>query len=572
MFDTISKGFKAARNQLKGITELTEENIAPALREVRLSLLEADVELGVTKKFLDRLKEKSLGQTFQSTLTAGQKGDNKISRKFSAEERFIQVAQEELEAMMKSDAAPIIFGEKNLPTTIMMVGLQGSGKTTTSGKLAKLLEQQGKKVLLVAADVARPAAIEQLKVLGTQVGVPVFSIPGGRPYDICEQALEEAKKLKRDTIIFDTAGRLAVDEALMEELMSIHTRVKPLNTLLVVDAMIGQDAVKTAAAFHARVNLDGIVLTKLDGDARGGAALSIREVTGAPVKFVGMGEGMDKLEAMRADGLASRILGFGDLVGLMKDFEGKVDAEKAEADAKKMLQGQFTFDDFLEQLRMIKSMGPLQDMMEKLPFFADSMPEGFSFDDKELSRTEAIIFSMTPKERAEPELLLKESKRLSRIARGSGRAEKDVQELIQRFMMMRQMMGGLGKQAGMLSKIPGMKQLAQAKKLKDAFSGKGLGFGPGGLSDLLGGGNPLGGMPGGGIPGGFPGGMPGMDNPMFQNMAGELFQSLIAEGGGPGGTRPSLSDDLKKKMSDREKDKKKKERKAQKEARKKSRR
>ena len=474
MFETLTKGFRAARNRLNGVAELTEENIDQALRDVRLSLLEADVELGVVKRFLSRVKEQSLGQTVQTR--AATKG-RKV--KVGPAEQFIKTCQDELESMMAYEGEAIEFDKKPKPTGIMLVGLQGSGKTTTAGKLASLLEREmGRKPLLVAADVQRPGAIEQLQVLGERLEIPVFAIPGGRPIDICERAMAQARKLKRDTIIYDTAGRLAVDEPLMEELGTIKKSVQPKNIFLVVDAMIGQDSVKTAAAFHQRLGLSGVILTKLDGDARGGAALSVKEVTGAPVKFAGTGEGLDKLEPFRPDGMAGRILGFGDIVGLMKDFEAVVDEGKAEEDAKRMLQGQFTLDDFLEQIGALQQMGPLQDVFEKLPFFGDSVPEGFSVDDGELVKVKAIVSSMTKTERRDVELFKKQPSRLKRVAKGSGRTDKEVVELLQRFLFMQQMMGSIGQQAGMLSKMPGMKQLAMARRLKDAVHTGGLEHNP----------------------------------------------------------------------------------------------
>ncbi|MEM9069044.1 MAG: signal recognition particle protein [Myxococcota bacterium] len=502
MFETLTKGFRAAKNRLAGVTELTAENIEPALRDVRLSLLEADVEFSVTKGFLQRVKEKAVGSTAQSTVeVAGKK------LKVGAVERFVKICQDELEAMMAWDGEPIVWADKKQPTGIMMVGLQGSGKTTSSGKLAYLLEKEhGRKVLLVAADVARPGAIEQLQVLGEQIDVPVFAIPGGRPVDICERAVKQCKKMKRDTIIYDTAGRLAIDETLMAEVGEIKRRTKPQNIFLVVDAMIGQDSVKTAKSFHDQLDLTGVILTKLDGDARGGAALSIREVTGAPVKFVGMGEQMDKMEVFRPEGMASRILGMGDVVGLMKDFEGVVDEQKAEEDAKRMLQGDFTLEDFLEQIETIQQMGPLQDLFEKLPFFADSVPDGFNVDEKELVRTKAIVSSMTKQERSRVDLFRDQPSRMERVAKGSGHTKKQVAELLQRFIFMRQMMGNIGQQAGMLSKIPGMKQFAAAKRLKDVVKTGGL-----------------------------------EQNPMMAQLADQLLEAAVAEGGGGGNPLAALA-------------------------------
>ena len=527
MFETLTKGFRNARNRLAGVTELTEENIDQALRDVRLSLLEADVEFGVTKDFLARVKEKAVGQVVGTSAKA--KG-RKV--KVGPAEQFVKICQDELEAMMSYDGAPVEFAKKPKPTGIMMVGLQGSGKTTTAAKLARLLEKNDeRRPLLVAADVARPGAIEQLQVLGAQIDVPVFSIPGGIPLDICKRGLAHAKKLKCDTIIYDTAGRLAIDEPLMTELDEIRSAVDPQNVFLVVDAMIGQDSVKTAKSFHELLGLSGVILTKLDGDARGGAAISIKNVTGTAVKYVGTGETLDRLEEFRAEGMASRILGMGDVVGLMKDFEEVVDEKKAEQDAKRMLQGQFTLDDFLEQLQTLQNMGPLQDLLDKVPFFADSMPEGFQVDEREIGQIKAIVSSMTRQERAEAELFQKEPSRLVRVAKGSGTAEKQVAEILQRFAFMKQMMGSIGSQAGMLSKIPGMKQLAAANRLRDAVK-----------------------------TGGFEG------NPMMSNLADQLLEAAVAEQGGFG---PGAGEAPRRVIN---KSKKKSKRKMQKKSRRKSRR
>ena len=482
MFETLTKGFRAARNRLAGVAELSEENIDQALRDVRLSLLEADVELGVVKRFLATVKEQALGKEIQTKASVGGK---KV--KIGPAEAFVKICQDELKAMMEAEGEPLVFKKSPAITGIMMVGLQGSGKTTSSAKLANLLKRQDRKPLLVAADVQRPGAIEQLQVLGEQIDVPVFAIPGGRPVDICAKAMGEARKLKRDTIIYDTAGRLAVDEPLMAELAQIKGETKADNIFLVIDAMIGQDAVKTAKSFNDRLDLSGVVLTKLDGDARGGAALSVKEVTGAPVRFVGMGETLDKLEEFRPEGMASRILGMGDIVGLMKDFEEVVDEQKAEEDAKRMLQGRFTLHDFLEQIRTLQQMGPLQDLFEKLPFFADSVPEGFEVDEGELKRAEAIVSSMTKRERLDPDLFGKQKGRIQRVAKGSGREEKEVVDLLNRFSFMRKMMGNIGQQAGMLQKIPGMKQMAMARRMNEMVKTGGLEGNPmmAGLADQL---------------------------------------------------------------------------------------
>jgi signal recognition particle subunit SRP54 len=513
MFDALAKGFKAARNRLAGLTELSEQNVESALREVRVSLLEADVELGVVKAFIARVKEKALGEVVRT------RGKDQGGRavKVSASDVFVKICHDELVSFMSpGDGPSIVFAPKGQVTGIMMVGLQGSGKTTTCAKLARWLEKQGKRPLLVAADMQRPAAVEQLKILGEQIGVPVFNVPGATPLEICRQGLAAAREGKQDVVVFDTAGRLAIDETLMTELADIKAAVAPQNVLLVVDAMIGQDAVKTSKAFHDRLGLSGVVLTKLDGDARGGAALSIREVTGSPVRFVGVGETLDKLEEFRADGMASRVLGMGDVVGLMKDFQEVVDEKDATEKAMKMLEGQFTLDDFLEQIRMIQKMGSLKDLIAKMPGMGDMLPPGVNLDDGELVRVEAIIQSLTKLERRDPYALIREESRVVRIAKGSGQPQEQVKELVQKFLFMKQMMDGMGANLGMMGRIPGMKNVAMAKQLRKQMAQGGMpgmgGLGmPGmGMPGMGGFGMPGMGMPGMGMPGmGMPGMMPG---------------------------------------------------------------
>jgi signal recognition particle subunit SRP54 len=434
LFDALIKGFREAQNRLSGLTELTAANIQPALQEVRTSLLDADVELGVVKRLLARIEEKAVGQTVQTRVK-----HQGVVHKVSASEQFIKICHDELIEMMRFDGEPLQVSSSG-KTSVMMVGLQGSGKTTTAAKLARWFQKEGKKPLLVAADLQRPAAVEQLRVLGEQIGVAVFSLQGTTPVAVCRAAPNEAKKLGCDVIIYDTAGRLAVDEPLMQELGEIKAAVVPENILLVVDAMIGQDAVKTARSFNERLKISGVVLTKLDGDARGGSALSIKEVTGAPVVFVGMGETTDKLDLFRAEGMASRVLGMGDVVGLIQDFEQVVDQKKAEQDAMRLMSGEFTLQDFLNQVRMIQQMGSLKDLMEKVPGLGGMMPPGMPVDDKELGRIEAMIQSMTASERDDPNLLIREPGRVKRVARGSGSKEQAVSELIQKFLFLKQMM------------------------------------------------------------------------------------------------------------------------------------
>jgi signal recognition particle subunit SRP54 len=495
MFDALKRGFREAQNRLAGLTELNSENIKPALLEVRTSLLEADVELGVVKRFLAKVEERALGQTVRTSVKhGGQK------YQVSASDQFIKVCHDEMVELMSFEGDTLKLDAT--PAQVMMVGLQGSGKTTTSAKLARRFKSEGRKPLLVAADMQRPAAVEQLKVLGEQIGVPVFNLPDQSPLAITKAAPAEAKKLGCDTIIYDTAGRLAIDESLMQELHDIKSALAPENILLVVDAMIGQDAVRTAASFNERLGISGVILTKLDGDARGGAALSVKEVTGAPIVFTGTGETTDRLEEFRPDGMAGRVLGFGDVVGLMKDFEEVVDQKKAEEDAARMLSGEFTLEDFLQQVRMIQQMGPLKDLVEKIPGMGGMMPPGAELDGKEFRKIEAMIQSMTRAEKRDAQLLVREPGRAKRVAQGSGTPVEAVNELVQKFVFIKQMMGNMGGQGGLLGKLPGMKGLAMARNLRRAAkSGKMPAGMPGGFP----------GMPGGfpGMPGGFPGMMPG---------------------------------------------------------------
>ncbi|MCP4715605.1 MAG: signal recognition particle protein [Deltaproteobacteria bacterium] len=470
MLEVLSKGFTKAKDRLQGRLELTETNIDDALKDVRMSLLEADVNFSVTKNFVSNVKEKALGEIIETRVS--HKGKK---LKASPGEHFISICQEELEALMGPVDTSLHYSSRPV-SAIMLVGLQGCGKTTTAGKLASYLRSQNKKPLLVAADIYRPAAIEQLKVVGSSLDIPVYTKPDSSPPEICRLALEHARSSDCDVVIFDTAGRLAVDEELMAELETIHTQTKPENTLLVCDAMIGQDAVKTAEEFNRRLNVSGFILTKLDGDARGGAALSIKEVTGKPIKFLGTGEALDRLEEFRPEGLASRILGFGDVVGLMKDFEDVVDEKKAEEDATRMLKGKFTLVDFLEQIQSIKKMGPLQDLVEKIPFFSQ-MTGGAAIDDNELVKVESIINSMTPKERIQPDIL--NDSRKKRIARGCGRTTKDINEILKRFKKMRDVMKNMGR-SGMLSKISN--GLSNLPGMGDAMS----------PADMMGGGMPMG--------------------------------------------------------------------------------
>ena len=554
MLETIQKGFRTAKNRLKGYREISESNIEDALKDIRMSLLEADVEFHVVKSFLARVKEKALGEL---VLTKVEHKGKEL--KATPGEHFIKICEVELASLMGPVDTSVKYAPSGI-TKIMMVGLQGSGKTTTAGKLARLLErEQEKKVCLVAADIYRPAAVDQLKVLGERLGMPVYHRPGATPPEMCVEALPFARQHGCSVVIYDTAGRLAIDDELMSELEAIKARTAPENIFLVADAMIGQDVVNTAREFHRRVGIDGVVLTKLDGDARGGAALSIKEVTGRPIKFVGIGEGLDKLEEFRPEGLASRILGFGDIVGLMKDFEEVVDEKKAEEDAKKILSGNFNMTHFLDQIRMIKKMGSLKDVFEKLPFFSDGLPEGVNLDDKELVKVEAMIQSMTKTERKNPDVI--DEARAGRIARGSGRKQKEVTDLLERFHAMRSMMGQLGQQSGMFGNMPGVKQMRQLKQMKNMN-----------LGDVFGQGGP-----------GGPGGMPNMDPRALARQAQALQQAGVAlppevanaaamlqAGGGMGGPKRSSKTGAAGVSPEVKKDRRKKEKLAR-QARKKSR-
>ncbi len=478
MFETLTKGFRTAKQKFQGLAELDEATVDDALKEVRTALLEADVGFDVVQDFCKRVRDKAVG-----VIVKVKASSNERVRRVTPEDHFVKLCHDELVDLMGPVDTSIRFAKKG-PTGIMLVGLQGSGKTTTIGKLALFLEKQHKRPLLVAADVYRPAAIEQLKGIGGRLDIPVYAEPGGSPPAICEKAVRVAAETGRDVVLFDTAGRLAIDEPLMQELDEINRRAHPANILLIVDAMIGQDAVATAKAFNERLNLDGVILTKLDGDARGGAALSVKAVTGKPIKFVGMGESSERLEEFRPDGMASRILGRGDVVGLIQQFEDVVDEEKAEQDAVRMLKGKFDMNDFLDQIGVLKKMGSLSEMVEKIPGVAENLPEGAKIDDNELVRIGSMISSMTDDERRHPERFVVTSweevidggkrkkkrsafydqSRLRRVARGSGHKENEIADLLNRFAMMRQMMMQIGMSTGLLGKIPGFKQLAQMKK------------------------------------------------------------------------------------------------------------
>jgi signal recognition particle subunit SRP54 len=449
MLETLTRGFKNARDHFKGMTSLSEENVAEALREVRLSLLDADVDLEIVRGFLDRVKNRCVGEQ-----VATRSKKNRQLR-VTPGDHFTKACYDELVELMGAEEP---LEPSPGASVLMLVGLQGTGKTSTCAKLARHYKSKGRTPLLVAADVRRPAAREQLKVLGEQVGVPVYDRDGTDAAAICREGVEHARAEKLGPVLLDTAGRLQIDDELMGELEEIVHETQPEHTLLVCDSMMGREAVNVAQGFAERLKLDGLVLTKLDGDARGGAALAIRSATGVPVRYVTVGEGTDRLESFRAEGLASRILGMGDIVGLVEDFEEVVDTEKAEEEAARLLQGRFTLEDFLSQLRTLQKMGPLKDLVQKLPGASDMLPEGAQVEGGELTKIEAMILSMTPDERRRPEII--DASRRARIARGSGTGDNDLGEMLKRFDTMKNLMAQIGQGGGgLLSKIPGMGKL-----------------------------------------------------------------------------------------------------------------
>lgn len=457
MLDGLTQGFRDVRLKFKGKGRITEENISDALQSVRVSLLEGDVDLGVVKDFLARVKERSLGEVVPLRVKKGE------ANPITPGDHFVKICHDELVRIMGGDPVDLDLDDET--SVIMMVGLQGSGKTTTAGKLAHKLKKEGKKPLLVAADIYRPAAIDQLQVLGRRLGLPVFSIKGMDPVTLSRLAVRQAKSVGRDVVIIDTAGRLAIDNTLMDEVLKIKGEVRPKNILFVCDAMIGQDAVRTAAKFDQVLDFSGFVLTKMDGDARGGAALSINQVTGKPVMFLGMGEGLEELERFRAEGLASRILGMGDVVGLVEDFQAHVSEEEATQSATKMLSGEFTFNDFLSQLETIQKMGSIGDLLDKLPGFSDvksQLPDG-ALDDSELTRVKSAIFSMTKQERENPDLLSSHS-RIERIARGSGQTSNEIRAIYTRFLGARKMMRQMGQASGMFGSMRQMRKMRKQMK------------------------------------------------------------------------------------------------------------
>jgi len=446
MFENLSGRLGGVVKTLRGQARITEANIQDTLRQVRMALLEADVALPVVKQFTDDIKAKAMGAEVLQSLTPGQ--------------ALIGIVHDELAKLMGGEAVDINLAAQP-PAVILMAGLQGSGKTTSSGKLARLLKARKKKVLLASCDVYRPAAIDQLRQLGKQLEVDFFEASGNDPVAIAQQAQDHARKQFYDVLIVDTAGRLAIDEAMMAEIQALHAALKPVETLFVVDAMQGQDAVNTAKAFNEALPLTGIILTKLDGDARGGAALSVRHITGRPIKFVGVGEKPDGLEAFHPERMASRILGMGDVLSLIEQAQTSVDMVEAKKLADKVKKGKnFDLEDFKSQIIQMRKMGGVSALMDKMPGMG-KMPQMTGNEDKAINRVEGIINSMTPQERRQPELLKASRKR--RMAAGAGVQGQDLNRLLNQFVQMQKMMkmmgkGGLSKMMrGMKGMLPGMK-------------------------------------------------------------------------------------------------------------------
>ena len=439
MFDTLSDRLQSALGDLRKQGRLDEESISRAMREVRLALLEADVNFEVVKDFVARVRERALGADVAKSLTPGQ--------------QVVKIVQEELTALMGSGDSRLAFAGRP-PTVILLAGLQGSGKTTAAAKLALLLRKEGRKPGLVAADLQRPAAIDQLEQLGRQIQVPVFSEERSDPVKAVEQGLERARAEGLDTVILDTAGRLHVDEALMDELAAVRDATRPTNVLLVLDSMTGQDAVRVAEAFAERVAFDGVVLTKLDGDARGGAALSVKAVTGKPIKLVSVGERLDQLEYFHPDRMAQRILGMGDVLSLIEKAEAAVEEDERVEMERRMMQGEFSFDDFLRSYKMLRRMGPLQGVLKMIPGMGKQLEGLDDVDERQLAQVEAIILSMTPQERRIPHVI--DGSRRKRIAAGSGTSVDQVNQLLAARKQMAKMMKQLGK--GKMPALPGAPQ------------------------------------------------------------------------------------------------------------------
>lgn len=458
MFSNLSDALDKSFRNLTGTGKISEENIFDALREIRLALLEADVEFSVAKNFIETVREKAQGEEVLKSVKPG--------------EQIVKIFHDELAVLLGGDQAPL---DLNPPAHILLCGLNGAGKTTTAGKLARRLKKDGRKPLLVACDLYRPAAIEQLALLGQQCEVPVFTPEPGEKdlVKVAKKALKSDEARNASVIIFDTAGRQEIDDVLVEELKKLHKFVKPKETLLVADAATGQQAVSVAQHFDNAVGITGIILTKLDGDARGGAALSMRQVTGKPIKYIGEGEKLENLAEFHPERMADRILGMGDVVSMVENISEKIDHKQAEKAAKRMAKGKFDFEDFLGQMRMLQNLGPLEGVLGMMPGFnkiKKQLPSG-ALDDKRIKHMEAIVLSMTPKERRRPQII--KGTRRKRIAKGSGRTLIEVNQLIKQFGQMQKMMGSKSK----------MKQMMQQMEAMGGEDG-----GMGGLGGMLGGG------------------------------------------------------------------------------------
>jgi len=428
MFDTLSSRLEGVIKKVRGKGRLTDDDVDNVLKEIRTALLEADVNVGVVRDVIARIRDQAVGAKLSQALDPGQ--------------QIVKIVSNELTALLGGETLKITYASRP-PTVVLMAGLQGSGKTTNAAKLARWFKSQGRQPLMVGADLQRPAAVEQLRTLGRQIDVPVFSEPGD-PVSTARRGLEEARRLGRDVLIVDTAGRLSIDAEMMEQVRQISLAVQPNYTFLVIDAMTGQDAVGVAEAFHATLAIDGVIMSKLDGDARGGAALSVKEVIGRPIAFASTGEKLTEFEQFHPDRMAGRILGMGDMLSLIEQAEQHFEKEQAEAAAEKLMEGEFTLDDFLEQMQALKKMGPLGNLLGMVPGMPKEMKTAQIGDDQ-LKPVEAIIRSMTPLERRKPELI--NGSRRTRIANGSGTTVGDVNRLVKQFGEMQKMMkkmGGMG--------------------------------------------------------------------------------------------------------------------------------
>lgn len=427
MFENLSDRLQDVVHKIKGYGKITEENISEMMREIRLSLLEADVNYKVVKEFTNNVKEKALGEEVNKSLNPG--------------ELFVKIVKDELTELLGGENTPLNISGN--PATLMLVGLQGSGKTTTIGKLANYLRKNNKKKpLLVACDVYRPAAIDQLKQIGKELNIEVYSEGKGNPVEISKNGIKYAKDNGYDYVLIDTAGRLQIDESLMDELDNIQKEVNPDETILVIDSMMGQDAINVINGFNDRIKLSGVILTKLDGDTRGGVALSVKHLTNLPIKFIGVSEKMDGLTPFYPERMASRILGMGDILSIVEQVQSEIDEKEAEKTAKKMMKGNFDLEDFLNQLNQIKKLGPLENLLKLLPGAKKMGLNNVNIDPKIMKRTEAIVLSMTPEERRDPSIL--KASRKKRIADGSGTTVTDVNKLLNQFEEMKKMMKMMG--------------------------------------------------------------------------------------------------------------------------------